>query len=256
VKIRYCILTLNQFEWVVDQHLPSLDPSLVDGVHIHISEVGALTYNNAEVADPFDVPELITQMNRFSECKVSVSLNNLGVANGWNHFIKEAARDGFDAVVVANDDIILYPGVLDRFVEQMREHDFVCFSGQNAFSFYGMHTRLFEKVGEFDENFWPAYFEDNDYHYRMKLMGLPTAYVEDPSYFHRVSATLTAFDFQRKMMHHHNFRKNTEYFVKKWGGMPHEETYTIPFGYQDADNSESEFAQAAFDRFKSSSAED
>jgi hypothetical protein len=90
----------------------------------------------------------------------------------------------------------------------------------------------------------------------MKLLGLPTAYVEEPSYYHRMSATLSAFDFQRKMMHHHNFRKNTMYYQSKWGGMPHEEQYTIPFGDQDADHYQSESPESAFNRFKSTTSED
>jgi GT2 family glycosyltransferase len=256
MRIRYCIVTLNQLTWVIDEHLPSLDPALVDGVHVYISEVAEQTYKKGKFADPIDISQFAEQLDRFKDWKVSTSLDNFGVANSWNYFIEEAERDGYDAVIVANDDIYLYVDVLSRFVEKMQDHEFVCFEGQNAFSFFGIHTSLFNKVGRFDEAFWPAYFEDNDYHYRMKLLGLPTAYVEEPSYYHRMSATLTAFDFQRKMMHHHNFRKNTMYYQSKWGGMPHEEEYTIPFGDQDVNHGQGEPPESAFNRFKSTTSED
>lgn len=233
MKIRYCIVTLNQFSWVIDKHLPSVSSNLVDGVHLLVSEVQEQAYNGLKFSDPTEVKEAEAQIGRFKHWKVASSLNNYGVANAWNLFAEEAKKDGYDAIIVANDDIYIYDGVLERFIEAMQTNEFVCFAGQNAFSFFGIHLSTYEAVGGFDENFWPAYFEDNDFHYRMKLLNIPTTAVEEPSYYHRVSATLNAFDYERRMMHHHNFRKNTAYYMKKWGGMPHEERYTKPFGDQD-----------------------
>jgi hypothetical protein len=63
----------------------------------------------------------------------------------------------------------------------------------------------------------------------MKLLGLDSANVTGTSYFHAGSATLGKFDIMRKMMHHHNFSKNTDYYIAKWGGLPHEEQFTRPF---------------------------
>jgi GT2 family glycosyltransferase len=253
MKIRYCIVTLNQFEWVVDKHLPSLDPQLIAGVHLLVSETEEQTYHDEKFLNPLDVAQLAEQSERFGDFRVTAVLQNFGVANAWNYFTEQAEKDGYDAVIVANDDIYLYDGVLERFVEKMQNNEFVCFEGQNAFSFYGMHVTLFNRVGKFDENFWPAYYEDNDYHYRMKLLGLPTAYVAEPSYFHQVSATITKFDYFRKMMHHHNFRKNTAYYTQKWGGLPHNEQFTEPFSEEGVDHDQSQSAESAFGRFESSS---
>lgn len=229
MRIRYCIVTLNQFSWVIDKHLPSIDESLVDGVHLFVSEVQEQSYNDQHFVDPCEVPEAMRQLERFKNWKVGSSTNNYGVANAWNLFAKEAKKEGYDAIIVANDDIYLYPEVLKKFIDAMKISDFTSFVEYNMFSFYGMHISFFDKVGEFDENFWPAYYEDNDYHYRMKLIGLDSVNVEGTSYFHAGSATLGKFDLIRKMMHHHNFSKNTDYYIAKWGGLPHEERFTRPF---------------------------
>ena len=37
MKVRYGIITLNQFEWVIDKHLPSVNFDLVDAVHLHVN---------------------------------------------------------------------------------------------------------------------------------------------------------------------------------------------------------------------------
>lgn len=240
MKIRYCIVTLNQLSWVVDKHLPSIDFSLVDGLHLHVSEIEEQTYNGSKIADPLDIPSLQATVDKNPNWKVTSSVNNIGVANGWNSFIDSARKDGFDAVIIANDDIYLHEGTLQRFVQEMQSSKFVSFEGMNAFSFFGIHLDYAAEIGDFDEEFWPAYFEDNDYHYRMKLQGFAGTHVAEPSYFHAGSATLSTFTYERRQMHHHNFNKNKRYYIAKWGGLPGYEFYTTPFnGSEDYHNVES-----------------
>jgi GT2 family glycosyltransferase len=83
----------------------------------------------------------------------------------------------------------------------------------------------FEKVGEFDEGFFPAYFEDNDYAYRMKLMGMGITKIPYliPS-VHRVSQTMEHDDSVRVRFH-----KNKKRYIEKWGGEPMQEKYKTPF---------------------------
>jgi GT2 family glycosyltransferase len=231
MKIRYCVTTLNQLEWLIDRHLPSVPQEVIHGFHLHVSESSEQVYNNQKVGDIYNVaPFLFFIDSADVSVRVSQSENNLGVAPSWNFFVRSAIEDGYDAVIIANDDIILYDGALERFTAELGRSPFVCFDEHSMFSFFGMHVSLFSNVGEFDENFWPAYYEDNDYHYRMKLAGVKESAVPPPSYHHQGSATVYTFNSERKLMHHHNFRKNTTYYVTKWGGLPHAEAYTSPFG--------------------------
>jgi GT2 family glycosyltransferase len=86
---------------------------------------------------------------------------------------------------------------------------------------------IITKVGLMDENFYPGYFEDNDYRYRQRLSGTFLEYFPLPSK-HLTSSTLKSSPtFQRK--NHMTFQKNLDYYVQKWGGTPGNEQYNSPF---------------------------
>lgn len=149
---------------------------------------------------------------------------NLGVAASWNLIARMSFERGFDAVIIMNDDI--YWGQKQDFVDgYMETHPDDSFSAPPA----GWHTfvlprKVFEKVGPLDENFYPAYYEDNDYHRRLALAGVP--YIRSTflnSEIYRRSQTIA------KDMGVIRFSNNEDYYVRKWGGGPHQETFTKPF---------------------------
>lgn len=86
---------------------------------------------------------------------------------------------------------------------------------------------LLNKVGLMDENFYPGYFEDNDYRYRQKLSN--THMFSFPlNNYHLTSSTLNSTpEFQQK--NQFTFAKNLQYYMDKWGGFPGEERYERPF---------------------------
>ena len=83
--------------------------------------------------------------------------------------------------------------------------------------------QLIENCGWFDENFYPAYFEDNDMFYRMHMAGLRHLLDTKHGFYHKQSATcidvVTKDDWDRCQ----------QYYISKWGGPPGEETYIRPF---------------------------
>ena len=87
--------------------------------------------------------------------------------------------------------------------------------------------RLLDAVGYLDENFYPGYFEDNDYRYRQKLMGVHMSPFPLAS-THITSSTLhSCREFEEK--NRVTFSKNFEYYIDKWGGPPGRELYKTPF---------------------------
>jgi GT2 family glycosyltransferase len=219
LMIEYAVPTLNQLEWLFTRHLRSMKFNLFSRVSIIVNEIDA-EKNELCAAIGQKYPVVITKVD-----------HNAGVSKSWNHFMAEALQRGARSIVIANDDIeYTDPTALPRLCEALEEHPFAYINAthENAFSCFGMQLSLARYVGFFDEQFSPAYFEDNDYAYRLKLAGIPMHPVEG-QYFHCGSATLGRFDWTRKQMHHHNFRKNAEYYVRKWGGMPGDERYTVPF---------------------------
>lgn len=84
------------------------------------------------------------------------------------------------------------------------------------FSAFMINRKCWEAVGEFDEGFFPAYYEDNDYHRRIKLAGLKAIVLPTAIYYHFGSQTQTQA-LNRPLVDSSNSHK---YFISKWGGDP------------------------------------
>lgn len=215
MRIGYFILTYNQLDWVVSKHLPSIDTTNLEFVRVH--------HNG--LAEPDTLKVLPKQLNTVPVIP-SYSQENLGVARTWNLFCKECLQQGIDVALIANDDIILYDNAIQRIVRAVTQNKnaFVAYAGPNAFSFFALPLTVFTHVGGFDEAFWPAYFEDNDYAHRMRIMQVPLMFLENQEYFHKGSATIKDYSSERLEAHHQQFRKNEAYYTRKWGGPPGRET--------------------------------
>lgn len=141
---------------------------------------------------------------------------NIGVAASWNRILDVA---GDEPVVISNDDVLFGPQGFRVLSEAARQHPLVTADGWALFAQSPDCTR---KVGFYDEGFYPAYFEDNDYAYRMDLCGVPRHVVAVQAKHYR-SATLEA----RPGL---NVERSREYYQLKWGGPPGRETHREPFG--------------------------
>ena len=167
-----------------------------------------------------DIPELTQRIH------VYTNESNLGVAGSWNWLIKKAISEGYEHFLVLNDDVIFDEGEIylkGMILYHGKEKFHVCNHFYN-WSVFILNKYIFDKVGEFDENFKKCFFEDNDYNYRMKLENIlvrrdgrlnPSTYnnsmtiLKDPSL--------------------NGYIENREYYIQKWGGLPDQEVYTVPF---------------------------
>ena len=184
-------------------------------------------------------------------------------AKSWNFGVKDAWERGFDYVVVLNNDVLLHPKAIDilvnRFESQVlgtptalamatmndvrgecpiiadiftlsvsdkqavEESEHPCFSG------FMINKECWDRVGEFDENFKPAYFEDNDYHRRINIAGMKAIVVPSAMFYHFGNGTQREAIPGRWVTSGFQFEKNREYYKSKWGGLPGEETFQKPF---------------------------
>jgi hypothetical protein len=89
----------------------------------------------------------------------------------------------------------------------------------------------------FDPHFFPAYFEDNDMHYRVQLAyeDVHKQMIKYPNTFHTGSLEMNPQVFRNSMTIkkdpkiNSGFGSNQTYFVRKWGGMPGHEKFKLPF---------------------------
>lgn len=168
---------------------------------------------------------------------------NRGVSAAWNLGIRKAFVDKNRYALIVNDDVIFQPGCIEKLYDSIKKTEACMISAnpnekitpsgilkdkEDYFCFIVDIPQLVNNCGIFDENFYPAYFEDNDMRYRIKLAGLQSYMNTDAIAFHHGSATQN-FDPVNKVVSDHQFRINEKYFVEKWGGPPWKETYTNPF---------------------------
>lgn len=161
------------------------------------------------------------------EVKVVHNVKNVGFSGSINQIIRQNTDCPYWCIF--SNDWLPWPGQLKKLAKRL-ENPFVgilCDKSQNGYSSMVFTPELLYEVGYLDENFFPAYYEDNDHRYRMKLAGIEWEYLP-LQYTHRVSSTLKSnAEFQKK--NQMTFAENARYYIEKWGGLPGEEQYDAPF---------------------------
>lgn len=154
---------------------------------------------------------------------------NLGVAPSWNRIIKKLGR-----CLISNDDATFSKRDIELFLnaaQQDRESIIFDVAGNGGgFNVFFMNRpELWLESGGFDEAFAPAYFEDDDAYHRLNLMGLPRVRVQLLDWSHETSSTLHTSNEEYKRNHWCCFFRNQLYYQKKWGGLPGQELFSVPF---------------------------
>lgn len=158
-------------------------------------------------------------LERGADVRVLESGGNIGVAAAWNAILDEAD----DTVIISNDDVELGRDALyslsKEYVAQWGGDRalpiFLIADGgpdANGWCLF-LHSReLYKKIGPYDESFSPAYYEDSDYRWRMKLDGIEPVLVKTEFKHHGYGSKSEA---TAKIM-----RRSLEQFERKWGGDP------------------------------------
>jgi GT2 family glycosyltransferase len=148
---------------------------------------------------------------------------NLGVATSWNMLCDIIFKE-HDYAMILNDDIYLgrKDWEIDNLISNYKS-DF--YYGLQEWSAFILPKKTFKQVGRFDEDFYPAYYEDNDYEYRMRLLGKKMFQIPFlNSFVYQSSQTIEKDPSLRKYI-----EDNKQRFIDKWGGLPKKETFKKPF---------------------------
>lgn len=139
---------------------------------------------------------------------------NLGVAASWNLGIKTAVQH--DWVMVVSDDVRMPPGALARFAELSAPDRVVVTAAWPHWCAFTIGMDVVQTVGLFDENYYPAYFEDDDFERRMTDAGLVTHF--GPEVQHSNSSTLRTPGRQFHEVNMRTFEANRAYDDGKRNG--------------------------------------
>lgn len=154
---------------------------------------------------------------------------NLGCGPSWNHIALNAPAPWF----FSGNDMKFLPGsvaLLDKTLDQNPDAAEIMAYHYSAFL---LTEKGFKIIGRFDENFYPAYFEDCDHYRRMILAGFKDIRVPGFECVHGEapywgSSTIKS-DPELNRKNGITFSNLQAYYIRKWGGEPGKETYTKPF---------------------------
>lgn len=167
---------------------------------------------------------------------------NRGLAKSWNEGLLAAYARGADVALIANDDVSATRADLHKIAAAayaQRDAYLVTGSGMDAqlrvqgdmlLALAAINPIALEGVGCFDENFFPIYYEDVDWYRRATLAGLRRHTVKDTVLIHAGSKTLRTLTTEgARAAHEWTFKRNRDYYTRKWGGDKGDEQFTTPF---------------------------
>ena len=152
----------------------------------------------------------------------------MGVSGSWN-FLCRTIFEKHQYALILNDDIVLRAdrNGIENFIHTQK-FDFGWSESMNAAAFL-LPKATFEEIGWFDEQFFPAYYEDNDYFWRLKCKkkAVIGSYLLDPA-IKRASITISKDPLLNKG------QENRKRYEKKWGGYPGREKWISPYNLNNA----------------------
>ena len=184
---------------------------------------------------------------------------NIGVAHCFNEALYLGYDEGdYDYVFFINSDIRFHPGDINKMIslaQKAHGKAFITVTGphgrygddwkfSHGFAACILMPGAFRDAGYFDENIFPAYFEDCDYFYRVQLIrgiesinsGPTLDDLDNPlvacllsgKTLHEGSSVINS-DERMQRLNPYFFVNNRKYYTSKWGGINHQEKYLIPF---------------------------
>jgi len=153
------------------------------------------------------------------------SEGNKGVAGAWNYLLTKIYAN-HEYALVLNDDVYLglTEAHITAFIARNSKEGFI--TTMYDWCVFLLPKKTWERIGAFDEQFYPAYCEDSDYQYRMILAGIEI--YRTPEIFpqtYRVSMTT----HKEPEKYRNLFANNKVLYRKKWGGNPNEEKFKKPY---------------------------
>lgn len=152
--------------------------------------------------------------------------HNLGCARSWNIGAKRVLDDGLDYLVLMSSVMQFGPELHCTWRWQMNEFwgAKVIEADGHSWHLIAIHRTCFERIGLFDTNLYPAYFEAEDWCYRLRMVGLEQGFIRvwvnalsQGSALHNLIVSCPAEPL-------------LDYMRRKWGGPKGEETFVQPFG--------------------------
>ena len=185
---------------------------------------------------------------------------NKGCGGGWNQGVAYGMENGYSHFLILNNDILMGPNTIQNLTDWIDESKALLVSAVDVsgelmvpehllnqdnpinhkdrssaphpnFSCFMITRETVERVGYFDSiTFYPAYFEDNSYHYRIKLLaGEQSAVATTVGVFYHYGSRTQNEAVGAPVVPSAKFEENRRKYIELWGSEPTKETYTSPW---------------------------
>lgn len=223
--------------FIYESPIPMIGVPIVNGVHWLRRLIDSVDYpvkeffiinNNGKQEIDEDLNEIASTKHPFIEkIRVTHLPSNLGVSGAWNLIIKSYMMKPY--WVIVNHDVEFSPGLLKLFHDEAINSEYGMIHGKNSDWGGGMYDLFLikdwvvQKCGLFDENLYPAYAEDVDYHIRVKnenikYKSLNANYLHGEKDYSTTGSQTWRTDINLKEgLNKSRILNETEYLVKKWG---------------------------------------
>ena len=96
--------------------------------------------------------------------EIEYQTQNIGIPKSWNLGLKK----GYDWTFISSSSM-LFNKPFSHITDMLKGYDKAMFRTGHDWHFLAVHKKAVEKIGYFDENFYPGYFENTDWDYRCYL---------------------------------------------------------------------------------------
>ena len=148
--------------------------------------------------------------------------DHIGCSGSWNRLLNYwyMQTDATHILIVGSDTFCTNMFSISDLLEEIKEKDVDYAPIEDLrYNALCLSRKAYETIGTFDENFYPAYYEDGDYHQRaIRSSGLTTGTLGKNSWIiHRGSQTIKR-DKKFEQACVLTFEMNKTRYLKKWGG--------------------------------------
>ncbi len=167
--------------------------------------------------------------------EVLVHPENIGCGPAMNVGLRRIESEGLDYCVVLSPSALFKNSIQDFIdiidAQEKKTKEYYYLTQANLLTdlhAFAVTKRCVEEVGLYDENFYPVYYDDTDYGYRMSLIKAPRFLCKPDRISQDLGGGLKnnqkAFDLYWKNVNHIH-----DYYVRKWGGEASQEKFKTPF---------------------------
>ena len=233
--------------------IPVIGVPIVNGVHWLKRLIDSVDYpvKNFFIVNNNGKGEITEELNAICNSghpfiknfHVSHMPSNFGCGGGWNLIIKSYMMEPYWMLV--SNDVEFSPGLLKKFYQESLNPEYGMIHakksdwGGGMYDLFLIKDWVVQKCGLFDENLYPAYAEDVDYHIRImneniKYKSLDENYLHGEEDYATTGSQTWRLDMKLKeKLDNSRILNESVYLTNKWGK---EFKYSKPFNMENYDN--------------------